>query len=162
MRQVPREDWRAALAALHASGLVYLDLLTAVERDAGLEVVARVVRPGSAAAEFLAAALPADDLRIDSAVPAYPGAAWHERETAEMFGIEFTGHPDPRPLLLRTGLGAPPMRKSTVLAARAVQPWPGEHEPAQPDRPGGPGGPERRRWRPLGVPDRWPHEGGRP
>ncbi|MDO8308459.1 MAG: NADH-quinone oxidoreductase subunit C [Actinomycetota bacterium] len=159
MRLVPRDEWRTVLAALHASGLVYLDLLTAVERDAGLEVVARVVRPGSAAAEVIVAALPADDLRIDSAVPVYPGAAWHERETAEMFGIEFTGHPDPRPLLLRTGLGAPPLRKGTVLAARVVQPWPGEFEPSRPDRAGSP---SRRRARPLGVLDGWPDEGGRP
>ncbi|MGI9607543.1 MAG: NADH-quinone oxidoreductase subunit C, partial [Acidimicrobiales bacterium] len=26
---------------------------------------------------------------------AYPGANWHEREAAEMFGIEFVGHPNP-------------------------------------------------------------------
>ena len=29
-----------------------------------------------------------------------PGANWHERETHDFFGINFTGHPDLSPLLL--------------------------------------------------------------
>jgi len=37
---------------------------------------------------------------IDSITPIFPGAEWIEREMHELFGIDFKGHPDLRPLLL--------------------------------------------------------------
>jgi Ni,Fe-hydrogenase III large subunit/Ni,Fe-hydrogenase III component G len=36
---------------------------------------------------------------VPSATAVTPAAAWYERELADQFGVEFTGHPDPRPLL---------------------------------------------------------------
>jgi Ni,Fe-hydrogenase III component G len=44
--------------------------------------------------------LPIDKLEIDSLAPHFKAANWIEREIREMFGVEFTGHPDPRRLLL--------------------------------------------------------------
>ncbi|MDR1078989.1 MAG: NADH-quinone oxidoreductase subunit C [Propionibacteriaceae bacterium] len=41
----------------------------------------------------LEVAVPLDDARIPSVTPVYPMADWHERETWDMFGIEYTGHP---------------------------------------------------------------------
>ena len=38
--------------------------------------------------------------RVDSLVPTIKGAAWIEREIHELLGIDFTGHPDQRRLLL--------------------------------------------------------------
>jgi NADH:ubiquinone oxidoreductase subunit C len=48
---------------------------------------------------------------IDSVSDIYRSADWHERETAEMFGIHFTGHPDMRPLLLPDDFKGFPLRK---------------------------------------------------
>ena len=48
-----------------------------------------------------------DDPRVDSWVPIYAGADWHEREAWEMFGIAFDGHPDLRHLYLPTELRGP-------------------------------------------------------
>lgn len=38
-------------------------------------------------------------------------AGWPEREVAELFGITFTNHPDPRPLLLPDDFQGHPLRK---------------------------------------------------
>ena len=55
----------------------------------------------------------------------YAGANWHERETHEMFGIEFAGHPDLRNMYLPTEFEGFPLRKDFPLLARMVKPWPG-------------------------------------
>jgi NADH-quinone oxidoreductase subunit C len=44
--------------------------------------------------------LPAHDPRLPTVTDRIPGAAFYEREVAEMLGVTFEGHPDPRPLLL--------------------------------------------------------------
>ncbi len=69
--------------------------------------------------------LPDDDLTIPTIIPIYPGANWHEREAAEMFGIEFLGHPNPRKLYLPASFEGHPMRKDFALLARRIKPWPG-------------------------------------
>jgi NADH:ubiquinone oxidoreductase subunit C len=49
---------------------------------------------------------------IASAVSVWPSAHFHERETFEMFGVKFEGHPDLRKLLtLDNWDGPPPMLK---------------------------------------------------
>jgi NADH-quinone oxidoreductase subunit C len=40
------------------------------------------------------------DGEIESATPVWNAANWHEREIAELFGMTFKNHPDPRPILL--------------------------------------------------------------
>jgi NADH-quinone oxidoreductase subunit C len=52
---------------------------------------------------------------IDSVVSIWPTAEWHERETAEMFGVVFNGHPDPRKLLLPENWEIHPLRKDFPL-----------------------------------------------
>lgn len=52
---------------------------------------------------------------VDSVVDVWPTADWHERETAEMFGLTFTGHPDPRKLLLPDEWRVHPLRKDFPL-----------------------------------------------
>jgi NADH-quinone oxidoreductase subunit C len=88
----------------------------------------------------------------------FAGASWHERETFEMFGLVFDGHPHLVPLLLPDGFEGHPLRKSFVLAARAAKAWPGAKEPGESDADvglpaRGSGSPGRRKTRPPGVPD---------
>ena len=45
----------------------------------------------------------------------WPAADWHEREAAEMVGLVFSGHPDPRNLLLEEDLRIHPLRKAHPL-----------------------------------------------
>jgi NADH-quinone oxidoreductase subunit C len=63
----------------------------------------------------LKALLPKADLSIPSATAVYRAAQWHERECAEMFGIRFLGHPDPRNILLPDDWEGYPLRKDYVF-----------------------------------------------
>jgi NADH-quinone oxidoreductase subunit C len=53
------------------------------------------------------------------------GAEWHERETWEMYGFLFEGHPDLRHIYLPGEFEGFPLRKDFPLLAREVKPWPG-------------------------------------
>ena len=66
-----------------------------------------------------------DDMTVDTVRDVFPGADWHERETHEMFGISFRGHPTLQPLYLPTEFEGHPLRKDFPLLARQVKPWPG-------------------------------------
>ncbi|HSK97999.1 MAG TPA: NADH-quinone oxidoreductase subunit C [Euzebyales bacterium] len=62
----------------------------------------------------------------------YAGANWHERETYDMYGITFDGHPGllPRILTVENFEGFP-LRKDFLLMTREVKPWPGLKEPKE-------------------------------
>jgi NADH-quinone oxidoreductase subunit C len=70
----------------------------------------------------------------------YLGANWHERETYDMFGIVFDGHPGllPRILTVENFEGFP-LRKDFLLMTREVKPWPGLKEPKAADEADGDG-----------------------
>jgi NADH-quinone oxidoreductase subunit C len=45
----------------------------------------------------------------------FPGADWFERETYDLYGVIFTGHPDMRRLLTDYGFDGHPLRKDFPL-----------------------------------------------
>ena len=51
------------------------------------------------------------DPTVASLVPLYGSALFMERECHEMYGIDFRGHPDLRPILLYEGFEGHPLRK---------------------------------------------------
>ena len=69
--------------------------------------------------------LDSTDPRVESIVPVFRGADWHERETWEMYGFDFIGHPGLRHLYLPSEFEGFPLRKDFPLLARLVKPWPG-------------------------------------
>ena len=72
-----------------------------------------------------------------SLVEIYRGADWMERETWDMFGIDFPGHPSVSPRLLTVeNFEGWPLRKDFHLASRAAKPWPGVAEPKELDDEG--------------------------
>lgn len=52
-----------------------------------------------------------ENATVPSVTSIYPTADWHERESAEMFGIAYEGHPDPRNILLPDDWEGFPLRK---------------------------------------------------
>lgn len=52
------------------------------------------------------------DAHIPSLTGVWEGANWPERETYDMFGIEFDGHPDLRRIFLEESFPGHPLRKS--------------------------------------------------
>ncbi len=52
------------------------------------------------------------DPHVPSLVPVWEGANWPERETYDMFGIVFDGHPDLRRVFLEDTFPGHPLRKS--------------------------------------------------
>jgi NADH-quinone oxidoreductase subunit C len=65
------------------------------------------------------------DPRVATLVGVYAGTNWHERETWEMFGFWFDGHPHLVHIYLPGAFEGYPLRKDFPLLAREVKPWPG-------------------------------------
>jgi len=90
-----------------------------------IQVLGAVARAGTDLRVMLKADVPDDDPVIGTWTRSYAGAAWHEREAHEMFGIRFVGNADLRNLYLPTEFEGHPLRKEFPLLARVVKPWPG-------------------------------------
>ena len=156
-RVVEAAEWHDAAAQLKRDGYTYFDWLSAVdEHPEGFRLVLHVARvpstsPGGGGLDLLLATyLDRDAAVIASIADVYAGASWHERETHEMFGIDFGLDLDP--LLLPDGFEGHPLRKEFVLASRVAKPWPGAKEPGESGAEST-HSPSRRRIKPPGVPD---------
>ena len=139
--RVDASAWKEALtAARDRFGLVFLSWLSAIDWSNETAVGDPPDPPVEERYEMLCAVSDLDEGRlvlfsadigrgdpsIDSLCGVYPGANWHEREAAEMFGIDFAGHPDLTKLYLPDGFEGYPLRKSYPLLSREVKPWPGK------------------------------------
>jgi NADH-quinone oxidoreductase subunit C len=154
---VPRAEWVLAHETARDLGFTFFDWLTGVDQldadtDAGFDVVSHLWSMAAHEHLFLRTRVPGDDARLATLTGVFSGASWHERETFEMFGLTFEGHPNLVPLLLPDGFEGHPLRKDFVLAARAAKAWPGAKEPGESDADVT-SSPGRRKTRPPGVPD---------
>jgi NADH-quinone oxidoreductase subunit C len=120
--EVNREVIRAAAAHLKDElGFNFLVDISSVDNygdESRYEVVYEFCGLGGANDQVhlrLKARVSEDDATIDSLVPVYQGADWHEREVFDMMGIKFNGHPDLRRILMWEGYPYYPLRKDFPL-----------------------------------------------
>jgi NADH-quinone oxidoreductase subunit C len=151
--RVASDAWADAAAALKTHGFDYFCFLSAidwmpspygkgeevpgeeVERDTEIrqgytggesrfQVFARVTDLRRHVGVTVKADVP-ESMSMPTWISWYAGANWHERETHEMFGIGFDGHPDLRNIYLPGEFEGHPLRKDFPLLARMIKPWPG-------------------------------------
>ena len=89
------------------------------------QVFARLLSTRRGVGVTLKADLDDDEPRLASIHDVYSGADWHERETWEMFGFVFEGHPHLTHIYLPGEFEGFPLRKDFPLLSREVKPWPG-------------------------------------
>jgi len=65
--------------------------------------------------------VPADDTRIPTAFPLWPGTEAMEREAYDLLGVVFTGHPDLTRILLPDDWEGHPLRKDVAIGRIPVQ-----------------------------------------
>ncbi len=94
-------------------GFDYLSMVTAIDfyPEDRFDVVYLVYRStGGPGIEFKVQTT-RENPSVPSLNPVFPGAEFQEREVYDLFGIEFTGHPDLRRILLWEGFNGYPLRK---------------------------------------------------
>jgi len=108
----------------------HLQDLTAVDylkkKDVRFEVVCNLYSTRYRHHIRIRAQVPESDPKINSVVPIWAGANWHERECFDMFGIVFTEHPDLRRILMPEDWEGYPLRKDYPLKGPDLEKdWPG-------------------------------------
>jgi NADH-quinone oxidoreductase subunit C len=69
-----------------------------------------------------------EDTSIPSMIGVFPGADWFERETYDLYGVVFTGHPDMRRLLTDYGFEGHPLRKDFPVTGFVEVRWDDEQK----------------------------------
>ena len=97
----------------------------------GLEVLVHLYSPEYVMHVTIHVPLPLEGAVCPSITDVFAGALWHERETWEMFGIAFKGHPRLVNLYLPEDFEGNPLLKSFKLPSRVIKPWPGAKDPEE-------------------------------
>ncbi|MDX1671702.1 MAG: NADH-quinone oxidoreductase subunit C [Balneolaceae bacterium] len=97
---------------INLADIIGTDRFTSRER---FEVIYNLVSLRDLQRLFLKVRLEEENPVIDSVTPVWKAANWFERETYDMFGIRFEGHPDLRRILMPEDFEYYPLRKEFPL-----------------------------------------------
>lgn len=126
--EIKRDDVPSVMtAARDQLGMRYLRCLSGIDwQDEGLEVAYHLLSLDTKQTLTVKTRVSYDDASVPSIAAIFPGADWHERETRDMFGINFEGHPNLAPLLLPEDMTDHfPLRKDNPL--QEIEEWQGEN-----------------------------------
>jgi NADH-quinone oxidoreductase subunit C len=101
------------------------------EKVGGLEVLIHLYSPDHAIHVTIHVPVDLDNPTCPTITEVFHGALWHERETHEMFGIDFDGHPKLVNLYLPEDFDGHPLRRSFKLPSRSIKEWPGAKDPEE-------------------------------
>jgi NADH-quinone oxidoreductase subunit C len=108
----PAEWKRLATLLRHGSvNFDYLFCLTCIDWKTHLTVVYHLSSTQHRHSIVIKAKLDRTDPRIETVSDIWKTAQFHEREVYELFGVQFTGHPDLRRLILTDDFEGYPLRK---------------------------------------------------
>jgi NADH-quinone oxidoreductase subunit C len=113
----------AVLEQLHGRGYTFLASLHGVDyypHEPRLGVVYELLDMKAVDRVSVKARVPLDEPRIASVCSIWPGADWPEREVYDMFGVEFTGHPDLRRILMPEDYEGFPQRRDFPVGGEPV------------------------------------------
>lgn len=129
-----RDQYVSVVKALADEGyemcvdLTGVDYLAMPHRTIGLgiqperfEVVVNLLSLSQRKRIRLRVQVPADDATVPTLFDVHPGTEAHERETFDMFGIVFTGHPDMTRILMPEDWDGHPLRKDYSQGSIPVQ-----------------------------------------
>ena len=107
----------------------FIDFVTAVDwQDEGMDVVTQLFSTRHRHHVRVKVRVTGEEPSVPSIADLYAGANWYERETWELFGIDFEGHPQLVKLVLPEQFEGFPGRKDFQLMSRVAKPWPGAVE----------------------------------
>jgi NADH/F420H2 dehydrogenase subunit C len=92
-------------------GFNYLSCVSGVDMKDHIQVVYHCHSLAQVLTAQLRVKLDHEQPRVASVVPVWPGANWLERETYDLLGVQFEGHPDPRRILMDDDFVGYPLRK---------------------------------------------------
>ena len=126
---VAADSVRDALAGLRSEGYRLLVFLTCVDHladaskqwPARFEIVYQLRNLETMEKLRVRAFVDGDPPRIDSAHDLFPPANWDERETYDLFGIVFNGHPDLTRILMPDDWVGHPLRRDYPVGGETVE-----------------------------------------
>jgi len=109
----PKKLVEVATALRDDLGYDYLSSVTAVDYidENMMEVVYHFFKSTGGTALTLSAQVNRDKAEVPSLYEVFPSADFQERETWDLLGVNFTGHPDLRRILMWDGFEGHPLRK---------------------------------------------------
>ena len=139
LQNIESSQWQAQALEMKQKGFVRCEWLTATHNGGdAFEISLMLSNEDLSENLILVTEIKAN---IDSLVDVFSNVGFHEREVAQMFGVEFIGSNDTSPAFEIEFSGFP-LRRDFALATRADTEWPGavEHDENAKRRPSLPPG----------------------
>jgi NADH-quinone oxidoreductase subunit C len=125
-QKVDKSVWQSQAADMKQRGLVRCEWLTATHNGGdSFEISLMVSNEDLTENLILSTEI---ESSIESLIDIYPSVDFHEREVAQMFGVQFLGNSN-SDLAFEIEVSGFPLRRDFALASRTDAQWPGAVEP---------------------------------